>query len=398
MSFIDDILKYKSISIVGLEKNTGKTESLNYILSHLKDKNKLIAVTSIGVDGESTDSVTSTHKPEITVYENMLFVTSEKHYLERKITSEILEVSDISTSLGQLIIARAKDDGNVKLSGPSDTINLKKLINELTPTLHHPSPVTHHSPLITHHPSHVTHHPSLVTRHSSHVTRHTSHVTRHSSHITHHTSPKADIVIVDGALSRLSLASPTITDAMILATGAALSANIPELVRKTKYVYDLIQLPEIDNNLKDILNPINSGIKAVKSLHETEIIDLGIESVFSLDSSQNIFQHGNIIYIPGAVSDKVLNIFKSQKDIKNSIIIIKDFTKMFALPETFYSFIKKGGKMMVVNKPNLIAITINPVSPTGYILNSNELKNELAKQININIYNIRDNDTSGVKY
>ena len=39
MPFIEDILKHKSLSIVGLEKNTGKTECLNYVLSRLKDCN-----------------------------------------------------------------------------------------------------------------------------------------------------------------------------------------------------------------------------------------------------------------------------------------------------------------------------------------------------------------------
>ena len=35
MPFIKEILKYDSLSIVGLEKNVGKTECLNYILSRL---------------------------------------------------------------------------------------------------------------------------------------------------------------------------------------------------------------------------------------------------------------------------------------------------------------------------------------------------------------------------
>ena len=35
MSFISDILKFKSLSIVGLEKNTGKTVCLNFILDRL---------------------------------------------------------------------------------------------------------------------------------------------------------------------------------------------------------------------------------------------------------------------------------------------------------------------------------------------------------------------------
>ena len=35
MPFVSDIVKYDSLSIVGLEKNTGKTEALNYILRRL---------------------------------------------------------------------------------------------------------------------------------------------------------------------------------------------------------------------------------------------------------------------------------------------------------------------------------------------------------------------------
>ena len=35
MSFINEILNYDSLSIVGLQKNTGKTVSLNYVLDRL---------------------------------------------------------------------------------------------------------------------------------------------------------------------------------------------------------------------------------------------------------------------------------------------------------------------------------------------------------------------------
>ena len=35
--FIEEILKYNSIAIVGLAKNAGKTECLNYILRKVKN-------------------------------------------------------------------------------------------------------------------------------------------------------------------------------------------------------------------------------------------------------------------------------------------------------------------------------------------------------------------------
>ena len=64
MPFIKDILRYKSISFVGMDKNAGKTETLNYVLSRLHSfNNKSVAVTSIGIDGETIDQVTKTSNP-----------------------------------------------------------------------------------------------------------------------------------------------------------------------------------------------------------------------------------------------------------------------------------------------------------------------------------------------
>lgn len=51
--FIEEILKYNSIAIVGLAKNAGKTECLNYILRKVKNTGKRFALTSIGIDGKT---------------------------------------------------------------------------------------------------------------------------------------------------------------------------------------------------------------------------------------------------------------------------------------------------------------------------------------------------------
>ena len=81
MPFIEELLTYGTISIVGLEKNTGKTECLNYILKRVPFDKK-VGVSSIGIDGEYKDQVTFGSKPEIFLREGMLFTTSEKHYKE----------------------------------------------------------------------------------------------------------------------------------------------------------------------------------------------------------------------------------------------------------------------------------------------------------------------------
>ncbi|WP_321515232.1 hypothetical protein [Marinifilum fragile] len=333
MPFLKDIEKYKSLSIVGLEKNTGKTECLNYVLSRLRDSRKQIALTSIGIDGENRDQVTQTHKPEIELNEGMMFVTSETHYAKRRLFSEVIDVSRQTTSLGRLVTAKTIHSGKVMLSGPANNAEIVRLIADLK-------------------------------------------------------AKGVDLTIVDGALSRKSLGSPAVTEAMILATGAALSANIPQLVFKTQYVYDLIQLTEIDSELKPKFRGIENGIWALDE--SGEVKNTGISSVLMIKKEKDkLFQFGTDFFVSGAVTDQFLDFLKNQKQVNKIRLIIRDFTRVFANPETYYAFVKKGGEIQVLDKTNLVAITINPVSPDGYRLNSDELKLALETKLQVPVFDVK---------
>lgn len=333
MPFIEEILKYKSLSIVGIEKNTGKTECLNFIINKLKYSNKNIAITSIGIDGEKRDLVTNTHKPEIEIFENVVFITSEMHYKQKKITAEILEISEKTSALGRLITAKSKSCGKVIFSGPSSTAWLKSNIDNMY-------------------------------------------------------KYNIDTTIVDGALSRMSQASPAITQSMILTTGAAVSSNIKQLVSKTKYVYELINLPLFVNNVSANLFEIESGIWSIDE--KNNIHNLNIPSAFLIEQQkEKLFQKGNILYFTGVLNDNVLLTLLNHKNIKSTIVIVKDFTKIFANQQVYYSFVKKGGKIFVLAKSTLIAVCINPTSPQGYNLNSELVCSELSKELNVSVYDLK---------
>ena len=238
MPFISELYKYRSVSVVGLEKNTGKTETLNYIIGKLELDNHTTAVTSIGIDGEGLDQVTQTSKPEITLQEGMYFTTSEKHYQQRMLTSEIVNVSNHSTALGRLVTALVKVPGKVMLSGPSDTANLQRLLKE-------------------------------------------------------HEALNIQLTLVDGALSRMSLASPTVTEAMVLATGAAYSANMNQLIKQTKFMCDLISLPRSNEAVVPPTLSYDKGIWDIDS--DNEWHKLAIPSALMFDKYKELlFQKGQI--------------------------------------------------------------------------------------------------------
>ena len=333
--FINDILRYDSLSIVGLEKNTGKTECLKYVLERLPVDTKRIAVTSIGIDGETVDQVTRTQKPEIVLREGMYFGTSEAHYRQRRLVSELIDVSDESTSLGRVVTARAITGGKILLSGPSSASSLRRWMGEMQLRFN------------------------------------------------------IDLVVIDGALSRMSSASPAVSQSMILATGAAYSANINTLVSKTAHVVDLVNLDLTTEQNVTQLMPLEKGVWFIDE-------DGGLHSLDTMTSlSRDIHFEGmddcETLYVAGALVDGFLEKVRQNKRLRQAELVVRDFTKVFVTPQQFRLFIKTGGRIRVLQKSKLIAVTVNPTSPSGYVLDSDTLCGRLSEAIGLPVYDLIKN-------
>ena len=174
---------------------------------------------------------------------------------------------------------------------------------------------------------------------------------------------------------------------MILATGAAVSPNIQQLVSKTKFVYRLINLEETTSSLRMKLSDITSGIWAIDS--EGEVHDLGIKSVFLLGRGEdNLFRYGETLFAAGAVSDRLLKYLSTQPNISRCRLIVQDFTKLFISPEVYSDYIKRGGQLEVMQRSNLVAITLNPTSPQGYTLNSFETCKTLSEALECPVFDV----------
>lgn len=326
MSFADRIPCYGSVSLVGLAKNAGKTECLNYVLGRLADQHGELALTSIGIDGESLDQVTHTRKPEITVGRRTVFVTSEAHYRQRRLLADILGVSERRTALGRLITARALIPGKVILSGPATTAELRALIARMK---------------------------ALGVR----------------------------TTLVDGALSRLSLSSPAVTDAMVLSTGAAVSRTVEGVVNRTAYVCELIAIPRTDSRTAAALESITQGVWGVDDTLGAH--DLGIRSALgAVDRKESLFRHGHTIFTPGAVGDKFLDTLTALGNSEPVQLIVSDFTRIFAGQEAYRKFLRQGGTIRVLRRTKLLAVTVNPLSPEGYRLDSQLLRDRLTDRLN----------------
>ncbi len=335
LPFINDILRYDSLSIVGLEKNTGKTECLKYVLDRLPVQTKRIAVTSIGIDGETVDQVTRTQKPEIVLREGLYFGTSETHYRQRRLVSELIDVSDENTSLGRVVTARALTGGKILLSGPSSASSLRRWMGDMRRL-------------------------------------------------------GIDLVIIDGALSRMSSASPAVSQSMILATGAAYSANINTLVSKTAHVVDLVNLELTSEKNRDTLSLLDKGLWFIDKQGELHTLDT--MTSLSKDIHFQGMEDCETLYVAGALVDGFLEKVRKNKNLKQVELVVRDFTKIFVTPQQFRLFIKAGGRISVLQKSKLIAVTVNPTSPSGYVLDSDTLCARLSEAIRLPVYDLIKNN------
>ncbi len=336
LPFIDDILRYDSLSIVGLEKNTGKTECLKYVLDRLPLQSKRVAVTSIGIDGETVDQVTRTQKPEIVLREGMYFGTSEMHYRQRRLVSELIDVSDESTSLGRVVTARALTGGKILLSGPSSASSLRRWMGEMQQRY------------------------------------------------------GIDLVVIDGALSRMSSASPAVSQSMILATGAAYSANMATLVSKTAHVVDLVNLELTTWENIAALMPLEKGLWFIDK--DGNLNSLDAVTSLSKDIHFEGMDNCTTLYVAGALVDGFLEKVRKNKSLKQVELVVRDFTKIFVTPQQFRLFLKAGGRIRVLQKSKLIAVTVNPTSPSGYVLDSDTLCGKLSEAIGLPVYDLMKNN------
>lgn len=122
----DYIRDYKSVALAGLCKNAGKTTVLNQILCEAP-QTEILALSSIGRDGEAQDIVTGTKKPDIFVRQGTLLATASDLLLHCDISREILAITDMATPLGTVVVLRALSDGYVQLAGPSITQQLAEV-------------------------------------------------------------------------------------------------------------------------------------------------------------------------------------------------------------------------------------------------------------------------------
>jgi hypothetical protein len=299
-----------SVSIVGMAKNVGKTVTMNALVAQAAKQGLCLGLTSVGRDGEKHDEVFHTPKPRIFAPAGCLLATARGTLKNSEIAIEMIKDTGFSTAMGEVIIGRALKSGYVELAGPT-LIKHHRILLELLQLL------------------------------------------------------GADLVIVDGALDRVSSATPALAKAVILATGAVLGTSAPTVIEKTRDRIERLTLPQVDEC--DI-----ERYHSIMEQHKVGSIDVtGQVSVLPVEGSliagkiisQKITRLTKTVVMAGAVGNGVLEGLLANKAlVKNLCLVIRNGTCLFCDRVIWRRFIENGGCIKVVEPIHLLAVTLNPTS------------------------------------
>ena len=334
-NLISSLFSYRSISIIGMEKNSGKTTTLNYILNNLRGK-KIIGLTSIGRDGEDCDRVTNTYKPRIYVEKGSLIATAKNLLCKCDITKEVLATTGITTPLGEIIILRALSGGFVDVAGPSYNSALIKIRDIMLDF-------------------------------------------------------GCDLVLIDGALSRKGSAGNSVSEATILATGASFSSDITKVVKESNYNVKMLRLPQCSDKTANLTKQIlkMGKIGFIDTQSNIEVLDLPTSLNFHREIIDRVKPSHRYLILGGAVSRGLIeSIIQNRELFKSFTIVIEDGTKIFIDSNMYHKLSTIPVKLEVLNSINLLCLTCNPTSPYGYSFNSENFCELLKTSIDIDVIDI----------
>lgn len=313
---------FSSVSIIGMCKNAGKTTALCGLIRESAKDTRTLGLTSIGRDGESTDVVTSTPKPRIYVYAGTIIATAADMLAICDITREILETTGIMTPMGEVAVARALSDGFVQLAGPSTVDGLMRVSN-------------------------------IMRRHG------------------------AQRVIIDGALSRKSLSTPELCQAVVLCTGASYSEDMRRVVQDTAYAARILSLPKTACPVPD-----TEALKAQDAKYMLMEQGSGFMPVPSDELVKTLRNKRNspALFIRGAVTDAAVSPVLDS-GIKGLELIIENSSKLLISRGMYEKLAARNIVLRVVLPTRLAAITLNPFSAYGLSFDAREFHSSLVREV-----------------
>jgi hypothetical protein len=311
------------LALVGLAKNTGKTQTLAAILAEHAAAGRRVGVTSIGRDGEERDVIDARiAKPRIQLQADSLVASTGALLRASGVAHERLAQTGVRTPLGEVVVAKLSERGTVEVAGPSAAEDVRSVSDAM-----------------------VEH--------------------------------GAEQVLIDGAIDRRVASSPAVSDGLVIATGAVLSEDIEQVVATTADAVDLVRLPQAGGDTTsgetDASSP-GAGDREQIALERRLVLNGEPAEIAALLAEH---PHANTFFVDGALGERFLEgllAARRERAGRELRIVAGDPTKVFLSRRGPSWYRRQGLEIEVLQTIALKAITINPIAPQSHRFDSHRLR------------------------
>ena len=297
----------RSLAVIGLVKNAGKTTVVNALMANCAQR---FGLTSLGLDGEKVDHLTGLAKPRIAPPPGTLVATTRGSLERSHYAMEVLEELPFHTPLGRVVIGRAGEDGQIEVSGPTTLAELRVTVERLL-------------------------------------------------------AHGADQVLVDGAINRLGSASPRVSDGVVVATGGMVGDTLDEVLDTTVATLDMLTLPEVSAETRALVDAKQLEVaRAVAVGDDGRALPLELETVIGegVTVAREVERlDAHTLFVGGALTREFVEDFTRVLPPRRTLrVVVRDATVLVLPPATVALFGRRGIALEVLRPLRVLALTANP--------------------------------------
>ncbi len=339
----------RRLALVGLAKNTGKTESLTALLRELRERGRPVGVTSVGRDGEERDVIDiRIEKPRVELCAGSLVATTDALLRAAALAHEVVLETGVRTPLGRVVIARLAAGGTIEVAGPSAAADVRAVADAML-------------------------------------------------------AHGAEQVLIDGAIDRRAASSPAVSDGLVLSTGAALHEDIEQVVARTREAVELVRLPAVDAlHVRELAAAGDSLLvgppgEEPLTLHPRFALTSTAADLAQLLRARPGASH---LLVQGALCEpflaELLRALASAPSAhpgppRELQVVVGDATRVFLTDHGVEWYARQGLSVAVLAPIDLRALTVNPVAPHSHSFDSAHLRALLEEAIpEVPVLDVRD--------
>ena len=317
------------VTVIGLCKNAGKTTAMRRLMVELGEE--CLGLTSVGRDGEATDLVTGTEKPDLYIKAGDLFATARGMMHLCDVTMEVCALTGVMTPLGEVAVFRALSDGYIQLAGPSAAGQLPALAQPLAQL-------------------------------------------------------GAARVIIDGAAGRKSLAGAGVAGTALLCTGASLDRDMELVVAETAHTCRLFACKRPEN---PALCAALDGCAGRFALFRPDGTALELPVDESGAPRWNKFPREECVFwAAGGITDPLLKTLARRG--APLTLVAADATHILAGRSALDLFTRTGGTLRVRRELSIAAVGANPWSAYGWHFDPEKFITALRRALSLPVVNVKE--------